>query len=700
MNPQKYPFIRIFIPYAVGIVLWENFKPYGLHYWVGGLTVFFSFALILNYLFNRSYHFRWVSGLIVFMLFFAVGLFNTGSRSVHFVAGHLAHDTTAYDYYYGRITEPAVVKEKSVKLELELIAVRSQDGLLEKKAKVMVYLAREDSRKLPEYGQIIRFLKAPSAIEGPLNPYQFDYRAYLARKGIFHQVYLQADEWDIEGMGARNPLYTTAFGLRDFLLRALQQNHIEGDTYGVAAAILLGYDESLPAYLRKGYTAAGAMHVLCVSGLHVGIVFLFFNFLFGLLFKRRKKETLKTFLLLLTIWFYALLTGLSPSVQRAAIMLSFVLLARIFKRKGYVMNSIFASAFIILIFDPFVLYNIGFQLSYLAVAGIVLLHRPVYGLLYFKNKYLDKVWEISAVALSAQLMTTPLVLHYFSQFPTYFLVSNLVLVPVSFVVIVSGMVFLLLSFVPFLASILGWATAGTIWLMNYVIMEIDRWPYAVLEGLFITKTEAFLMMLLAMLLYGILALRRRTFVFPAFIVLLLFTLSVAWRDYAIGRQSSVTIYGISKHTAIHFVQGKHHIMVADTGFSNDTFQMEFNIKKNAVVHGLVSAPEWVKPDDTLSTTFMRKQGPVICAFSQTIVIWNREWAKRYTINKPLEADVLLITGNTDVKTEKMKLWFSPKLIVLDLTVPAFRAQKIKSSAEAMGIPVHDIREAGAWIWKE
>lgn len=697
MSLHKYPFVRLFVPYALAI--WFNERFVGAHYSI----VFFALAalslavMVLSYFFNRSYPLRWLFGAGTSLLFFALGWLNNNRVAVQNKENHLFNDTATYAGYYVRVTAPPDIREKTVKLEAALVAADDGQTLHARTANMLVYLAHEEDQKLPRYGQLIHIKKAPSPVEGPRNPYQFDYRKYLLRKGVTHQVYLKSDEWNLENLYFSNPLYAFAFRLRNHLLQQLRLHQLEGDTYGVAAAILLGYDESLPLHLREGYTAAGAMHVLCVSGLHVGIVYIFLGFLLDLFFRNKKQTWPKTAILLISIWFYALLTGLSPSVQRSAIMLTFVMLAGLFRRKGYVINSIAASALFIMVIDPLVLFNVGFQLSYLAVLGIVLLQRPIYHLVYFKPKILDKIWEISSVALAAQLMTTPLVLHYFHQFPSYFLLGNLLLVPLSSVVIISGMSFLLLSPVPVLADLAGWITYGLIWIMNHAILLIEKLPGAVIKGLYATPLEALILFIISFLVFFILTTRSKKFIWPllALSVLLLFSFSA--NSFIHHRQKALVIYGIAKHTAIHIIDGHSHFMIADSLLQTDTLLQDLNVKRHAVIRGLDKAPVWIETGASFEASNFVKYGPLLETPQRRIVLWEKDFDKKYHRNGKLQADLVLVTGKAPARLEVVKEWFNPKLIVTDLTVPTWIVEKWQAQCHEMHVEFHDIRRDGAVV---
>ena len=212
-------------------------------------------------------------------------------------------------------------------------------------------------------------------------------------------------------------------------------NGVEGKQLKVASALLLGYRENLDKELVKSYASAGAMHVLAVSGLHVGILYLLLTRIFSFLKKVKKVKNGKfilTILIVSFLWFYAIMTGLSASVMRATTMFSFIVIGNeLLNRKTSIYNTLAVSAIILMIINPFIVYQVGFQLSYVAVVGIVYLQPKLNRLFYSRYKLVRGVWAITCVSLAAQIATFPLSLHYFHQFSTYFFISNLIVIPAS-----------------------------------------------------------------------------------------------------------------------------------------------------------------------------------------------------------------------------------------------------------------------------
>ena len=365
-------------------------------------------------------------------------------------------------------------KEKSVKVMLDFYAFEEDDNVKSMDSKIIAYFEKNEKSLSLKYGDCIALFASPDEVEKPPNPEQFDYKDYLYKKGVTHQVYLKSDAWIDIGYNDSNPIYRFSYWMRDFLLETMQNLGVQDEEYSVAAAILLGYDDSLPQELRQKYVAAGAMHILCVSGLHVGVIFMVFSYMLAFLDDRRKWQyVVKNCILFVLIWFYALIAGLAPSILRATIMLSFVIVGNMINRKGVLLNSLAASAFILLCVNPANLFDVGFQLSYLAVIGIVVLQVPISKIVYSKYKIINKIWEITSVTIAAQIATAPFTIYYFHQFPIYFWLSNLFMTPISSVVIMGGMIMLLIFFIPYVNVAVAWIVSKMIYVMNFGVSWIE-----------------------------------------------------------------------------------------------------------------------------------------------------------------------------------------------------------------------------------
>jgi competence protein ComEC len=694
---HKYPFLRMLIPLVIGI--WVAIQLPQL-YWSSLAWIAAGMGLIIMlaaHFLVRSYSLRWLFGFGLSLFLFVFGVLYTDYCKATNNANHLLNAGKDYSYYLVRINEPPQLRETTLKLSTDLVVAWDSVESGRHQARILIYLQRNTESDQLKYGNLILFAKPPGEVPPAKNPYQFNYKQHLANKGIHHQVFLKENEWQFAGQGYNNPLYHVAYGMRDYLLHALEKNGLKGDEFAVASAILLGYDDNLPQYLRKGYAAAGAMHVLCVSGLHVGIVFILLNFLLGFMKKTPGQQTTKTLLLIFAIWFYAMLTGLAPSVNRASIMLSFVLLGTLLNRKGNIINSLAASALLLLVANPFTLLHIGFQLSYTAVLGIVLFQKPIHHLFYFKNKYIDQVWEITALSFAAQLGTTPLAVYYFNQFPVYFWLSNLFLVPLSFAVIVAGMSLLVLNFVPYLSKLLGVASAGLLYLLNAIIQWIERLPMSTLQGLYLNRTETLLLYIIISLILLMMHNNTRRFIMPTMLVMLMLFSSFGNRTYENNKALKLVIYSVPNHSVYSFIQGKEHVLLADSTLMQNEFIIGFNLKGHWTRAGLSHNPYRFGMDEDVSNhPFIYKKRHKIVFGNSSIAIWDGQNPCQPSDN-PFQVNLMIITGNIRENLQHLLSCYEFNQLVIDPTVPPWQLRAWANALQKAAMPFHDVRNQGAYM---
>ena len=684
INWFKYPFIRLLMPFMLGI--WLSFTYLNLSKNEVKLlliaVIFLGIVVFVIASAVKNYQYRWLFGVLLNLHLILIGV-----AIVHIRNDDLESDS---DVWGARLTENPAEKEKSVKVILEM---QSDVGL------VMAYLEKNERSLSLRYGDVIVFHERPKLVEPPMNPEQFDYKKYLARKGISYQVYLKNDSWEKLKESRENRLYAFSYRLRDFLLETMRNLGVEGDEYSVAAAILLGYDDTMPTELRQKYVAAGSMHILCVSGMHVGVIFMVFSNMLGFLDKRKRwQNLLKQSLLLLLIWFYALLAGLAPSILRSTIMLSFVILGDMLKRNGILLNSLAASAFLLLCIDPSTLFNVGFLLSYCAVIGIVTLQKPIYNLLYIKPKFLDKLWEMTAVTLAAQIATAPFSIYYFHQFPTYFWLSNLFMGPISTVVITGGMVMLLIFFIPYINIGVAFCVKWLIYAMNLIVSWIENLPLSIVKGLYINNVEFACLLIALLLLMLVIEHKKKRLFFGMLSMLLIFSVSQLTRAVMQRRQMSMTVYSINKNTAIDFVCGNEHLMLCDTVLENDPSLLSFSVENNLVREGVFSNGTILSVNSTeFENMYLKKKTNIISFGGKTIGIFDKQSSFGVKMSYRPHLDYYLVIGKQNVDIERLLNCYVIDLLIIDGSVPYYLSQKIIKKAQESGLAYHDVKSDGAFV---
>lgn len=698
----KYPFIRLLTPFAIGVIFAFSFNMVVAEEKVVIFLLIFLTLLLLALIIIseiiRNYSYRWIFSFLLFLFLTLSGFTFVVNADYRLRVNDIPEIEDVSEYYIARLYESPSHREKTLKVTLNVLAYKSGNSLQNIDSKVIAYFEKSEKSTTLKYGDCIIIFAYPEEVEKPPNPEQFDYKDYLYKKGISHQVYLKSDDWIDLNENRSNPIYRFSYWMRDFLLETMQKLGVHEEEYAVAAAILLGYDDSLPQELRQKYVAAGAMHILCVSGLHVGVIFMVFSYMLFFLDERKKNQRIiKQLILLILIWFYALLAGLAPSILRATIMLSFVIIGNIINRNGVVLNSLAASAFILLCVNPANLFDVGFQLSYAAVIGIVVLQRPIMKLFYFKYNIINKIWEVTSVTLAAQIATAPFTIYYFHQFPTYFWLSNLFMSPVSSVVIIGGMLMLLLFFIPYVNVVIAWVVSKMIFVMNYGVCWIESLPYSILKGLYINEIQfvILLFVLLAILLF--VQLKNKTILFSIMIMSILFLLVNVNNNLKINMQKEIIIYSINNMTAIDFIFGREHLILSDSLFINDKSAFSYNIENCLVSRGVFHNGNSKLLEDDFDYNLIKKRKNVVTFDEKLIGLSDGSIFSKVDLQYKIPLDYMVVYGRRKQTLSYILNVYRFDYLIIDRSVPSYLASKLMDEADALGINYHNIREDGAFI---
>ncbi|MCX7696551.1 MAG: ComEC family competence protein [Bacteroidales bacterium] len=454
MIPSSIPFLRIIIPFVGGIVFYSWF-PYLIYsYFLIPLMLLLLIIAILLIAFPAYSNRFYIAG-VIYLLVFLTGCFvsyiHDIKRRPNYI-GHFIQSENSYPVLL-QITDEVLEKNKYYRVEGSILLIHNDTQWISATGKLLLWILKDDSLKKPVYGDMIFASIMFQTIDPPLLKTDFNYKQYLSNKNIHHQAFIRSKDYVIVD---HKPNQIKKFFLlaRQFLTQHILNTLQDDETGWLLIAMTLGIKTELSPETLKHFQAAGVMHILAVSGLHVGIVYLFVSTLFGLFFRNKKTKKWIFLFSILTIWFYALLTGLSNSIFRASLMLTLILIGNILQRSSNSINSLLASGFIILLLDPFALYDISFILSFSAVGGILLFYPIIYHWVYSKYWVIDKAWSLVAVSLSAQLATLPWTLYFFGGFPVYFLPANFVIVPLFTPFLITCMIGIILSFLPAISSII------------------------------------------------------------------------------------------------------------------------------------------------------------------------------------------------------------------------------------------------------
>jgi competence protein ComEC len=478
---SEFPFLRYVFFFFLGIWVYPYVSVFPKEWFEIGLffTWLFFSCLVLFVSYKPFFPFKFWIAFTAYFLLILLGIVFSSIKDIKNQPDHLNNQEKNMNAFMGVVRQFDEKKPKTIANRIALLKGVDEQGAFPLSGEVILY-RRSGSALSP--GQIVWVKGTPNPVSAPANPGEFDFRSFLLQQQITHQHFTSKE---IVVLG-----HVNAFPLESFFIQLRAKLESKIDVYvknnrsaQIAKALLLGQKKNLERDTQTAYSTAGAMHVLAVSGLHVGIIYGFF-FLF---FKPLKLPLLKRFIFLVfligLIWCYAFLTGLSPSVLRSATMFTLISLALLVNRTPSIFNPVAISAVLLLMYDPLVGFSVGFQLSYAALVGILLFQPLILKLWIPKNKVLEYFWQVSSVSMAAQITTLPISIYYFHTFPTFFLIANWIVIPAAFLIMAVGIPFLLLSLISPLAYLLGEALNHLLIYLNKFIFAIGHLPFAQITDL-------------------------------------------------------------------------------------------------------------------------------------------------------------------------------------------------------------------------
>lgn len=677
------PFLRLVIFLVIGIVL-----QWYLQVSFEGLTgagLLFT-ALVLSYSFlpiRLKYRLAVVNGLCLSLLVGVLGAFLTRHEDIRNHPkwfGRKYHDHTVLMV---SLDEPLVEKTASYKTT-GLVQYISTDGRIQQaKGKVLLYFKKEAAQKL-SYGSRVIINKTLEKVKNSGNPGAFDYRRYCLFQGITHQVYLTEKDFAVVEARDEKVLQQFLIGSRLFFIRIIQK-YIRGTKEaGLAEALLIGYKDDLDKGLVQAYTDTGVVHVIAISGLHLGLIYVL---LIGITepFKRYKRlKWLRFFIIITILWLFTLLAGAQPSVLRSAVMFSCIGLGEVIARRSSIYNTLAFSCFILLCMNPFWLWDVGFQLSYAAVLSIIVFFSPIYNWFYFRNKILDGVWKMTAVTLSAQILTSPVSLFHFHQFPVLFLLTNLVTVPLSSLILMGELAMCTFAFITPIATHLGAALTFCIRLMNHYIERYHSVSFSTWSGISISVLQTILLFLfIAGISYWLLEQRKRALI-VGLTSLVVFFLLRTYSFMEAGNQRKLIVYNVSRYQAIDFIKGRDTYFAGDAVLCQDQYLYNFHLKPSRIVNRVKTITEI----PLLQKSF-EFEGKKIGIIDSSIFF-------QPSIFKP-QIDVMVLSRNPRIYIKDIHKAFTVKQIVIDSSVPAWKAKLWKRDCDSVGLACFDVAEKGAFV---
>ena len=616
-----------------------------------------------------------VFGSSVFLLFFGLGIFVSTihlpqNRPQHYINHISTEDISLLKLSIKESLKPDLYNNKFI-AEVESVNQNASHGKI-------LLLVGKDSLKMPFLeGEELLLAGKTVDLHGTLNPHQFNYKEFLVHKGIMRQVDLGKSVY-YNLASQQNSIQAEAANLRRKITSSLRENGFENDELAVVQALLLGQKQDISTETYNNFAAAGAIHILAVSGLHVGVILLFLHWLFKPLKKFKKGKILKTLLVIICLWGFALLAGLSPSVVRAVTMFSFIAIGLEINRRTSTLNSIFLSLLLLLLINPQWVFEVGFQLSYLAVLSIVLLQPLLSGLYFPSNRIIKYIWDLLTVTIAAQAGILPLSLYYFHQFPGLFFLTNLLILPVLGIILIGGILLIFLAVLDQLPRFFAAAYESTIELLNGTVKVIAEKEQFIFKDISFSLNEVWGWYIFLFLLF----LLAKEFSYRKFITVL-FSVAILQLIYISEmavQEKQLVVFHKSRNSIIGKLQDNKLQLYHNLSTPAEELKMIRNYKIGVRAKNLIEQP--VK-------NIYSQKGHFLILIDNSAVIPS---------NIPPNSQLLLI-GSPKINLERVLGQVKPSVVIADGSNYPSVIKRWQKTASEEKIPFHYTGANGAYILK-
>lgn len=695
MNFNAVPFARLLAPLVLGILFGEIS---GLENPVSAIlliaaTCFLGFFAFQKFRVATQNWFGSLAIVALFLLGWQLVFFeNEKNAADHFSKIKLENEA---QFFVAKLDEPLSRTAKKLRARCQIQAIgTAPDSLKNCSGNLLIYIDTTHAGAGFEYGDLLILKGKFQRVPPPRNPSGFNYQQYLHFQNIHYQSFISKNDLQRLPENRANPIWKMAYDSRDRFLKILKKHFPTTDEYAVASALLIGYKTDLSDEIKNAYVETGSMHALAVSGMHVGGLYLPLAYFFRRFHrKNRARRVLEPLISLLVIWGFTFVTGASSSVMRAAAMFTIIIIGRALRRDVNIYNVLAASAFILLLWNPYFLFDAGFQLSYAAVVGIVFLGKK------FLQKWhpprgLGWAWETVAVGFAAQIATLPISLYYFHQMPLYFWLSGLVVVPLGMGILWAGMVlFLIDGLVPVVAFWLGKAMFWVIFFMNKGIFFIQKLPGSLIEGISFGLFAAVLLYFLTASLAGFWLERR-----SKWLVASLGCFAFLAGDHAIGRffeqkTRKITVFSIAGKSLVDFQAGEKLVSITDSISEKD---LGFAVDKSKRVG---AANVFFEKDTSFQTENLFYAPPFAQFFDKKIVVIGPDFSLPKIENiEPIAVDFVVFRQNPTVKIEEILEQFPCRAFIFDGSNSFYKIKKWSADCAERGIEFHDLRKEGAFVF--
>lgn len=673
MKAFQFPLTRITICFVLGIVMAFWIKPSIL---IVGISTFVLLTMLIGLYFYTIKNFQKKSYflILVYSLSFCIG-----------TATQIAHSENLKKHHYLRqCKSPETLHTIELRLDEKLknttfnqryIASVKKIDRKKSTGKILVNIKKTNLSSSFEIGSYLNFEAKIVKHQPPKNPNQFDYGQYLSQKSIFAQLYIKENQIKIGENTAKNPRYYAA-KLRNKIINNLEKSDFNKIDLPVIIALILGQQQDISKAIVQDYQYAGAVHILSVSGLHVGFILLFLHFLLSRFPKNNRWNFFRLLVVFFSLWIFAFISGLSPSVLRSVTMFCFIAVGMYLKRETNIFHTLTVSILLILLVEPSFLFDIGFQLSYISLFFILWLQPLITRIWSPQNKIILYFWNILTVSFAAQIGTLPLSIYYFHQFPGLFFITNLIILPALGAIMAVGVFVMILAafdcMLTYPLALLEWM----VHLLNKIISTIASFETFVIKDI---PLHSYLLISLYLLLIGIVLWFEKPnfnrFIFASFCVLL-FQIGLLHIQYENERRREWIVFDIKNSSLITDRIGKEVTIYGHDTILNNPF-----VQQNLTTY-LVANFSKMKQKKALKNVFFFNDKKILMIDSLCVY------------PKKNNADIVVLIQSPKVNLKRFLNDRKPKVVVADGSNFKSYVALWKATCEKEKIPFHATGEKG------
>ena len=673
MKVLQFPLARITIGFILGLLFAFYLQPSTSAVFIALVTSASIFG-VLYFLSKNRKQLTLYFGIGTYFLSFIIGISTQIAHTDYFQRSNYIHNTAVFE-------QPQFIsltireKMKSSAFSDRYLAIINHIGQKEQTGRIILNIQNDSLHHVLEVGNSLLIKGTLTKNKPPNNPNQFDYSKYLEIKQIYAQLYADVDEIKIGTEIEKNIWYYSS-KLRTRIIRNLEKNNFNKTELNVAIALIMGQQQDISPDIIRDYQFAGAVHILSVSGLHIGFILLFVTFILKPIPNSKRGSFIKLIIILLSLSMFGIIAGLAPSVVRSVTMFSFVAIGNHLRRKVNIYHTLLVSVLLILLVEPSFLFDVGFQLSYIALFFIIWLQPLLSSIWKPKYKVSKYIWDILTVSFAAQIGTLPLSIYYFHQFPGLFFITNLIIIPLLSIIMILGVLVMLLAAVNMIPAFLSQLLEWSIYYLNKIINAIASLEQFIIQDIplhFYLLLSGYLLLFTAILWFKKPSFNKLALVLISILILQFSYFKIQWK---IQTEQELVVFNSKKSTLITERKGENILV-----YANDS------ILKTAQKNSLLKSYRI----GNFSTLEQKKR-------LQNFIFFNGK--KIFVLDssgiypKNIKPDIIVLTQSAKINADRLFQEMKPKLVVADASNFKNILKLWKASCEKQKIPFHATGEKG------